>query len=391
MKKVLFVANTLQMGGAERILLNLVRNLDKSKYDITVLALVDYGVLVDDFKSIEGVKYIGGFKGIFRKTKLNEKSPFYKIENKMMVNKLKKYTKRIKRDADKLYRIFVKDKYDIEIAFLEGRVSKFVSCSTNPESKKIAWIHTDITRYNMLENFIDERDERDCYKKFDKIVCVSNDVKEKVIQETGIEKKLYVRTNPIDSNNILKLAKERLDFDRKDGELIICAVGRLEPVKGLDRLLEVHKKLIEEGIKHQLWIVGDGKERENLMNYIKTNYLEETAKLFGYQKNPYKYIKNSDIYVCTSLVEGLSSAVIEALILEKIIVTTDCPGMLEILGQNKENGMIVDNNIDSIYEGLKNILTDEKIRKRYQENVKIGSKRFNIENTIKEIEDVLDR
>ena len=352
MKKVLFVANTLQMGGAERILLNLVRNLDKSKYDITVLALVDYGVLVDDFKSIEGVKYIGGFKGIFRKTKLNEKSPFYKIENKMMVNKLKKYTKRIKRDADKLYRIFVKDKYDIEIAFLEGRVSKFVSCSTNPESKKIAWIHTDITRYNMLENFIDERDERDCYKKF---------------------------------------AKERLDFDRKDGELIICAVGRLEPVKGLDRLLEVHKKLIEEGIKHQLWIVGDGKERENLMNYIKTNYLEETAKLFGYQKNPYKYIKNSDIYVCTSLVEGLSSAVIEALILEKIIVTTDCPGMLEILGQNKENGMIVDNNIDSIYEGLKNILTDEKIRKRYQENVKIGSKRFNIENTIKEIEDVLDR
>lgn len=391
MKKVLFVANTLQMGGAERILLNLVRNLDKSKYDITVLALVDYGVLVDDFKSIEGVKYIGGFKGIFRKTKLNEKSPFYKIENKMMVNKLKKYTKRIKRDADKLYRIFVKDKYDIEIAFLEGRVSKFVSCSTNPESKKIAWIHTDITRYNMLENFIDERDERDCYKKFDKIVCVSNDVKEKVIQETGIEKKLYVRTNPIDSNNILKLAKEKLDFDRKDGELIICAVGRLEPVKGLDRLLEVHKKLIEEGIKHQLWIVGDGKERENLMNYIKTNYLEETAKLFGYQKNPYKYIKNSDIYVCTSLVEGLSSAVIEALILEKIIVTTDCPGMLEILGQNKENGMIVDNNIDSIYEGLKNILTDEKIRKRYQENVKIGSKRFNIENTIKEIEDVLDR
>lgn len=390
MKKVLFVANTLQVGGAEKILINVLKNIDKSKYDVTVLALVDYGVLVDEVKSIDGVKYIGGFKGIFGKTKLNEKSVFYKFENKMMIRKLKKYAKKIKMYSDRLYPMFIKEKYDIEIAFLEGRVSKFVSCSTNPESKKISWIHTDISNITP-ENFIDELDEKTSYDRFDKIVCVSNGVKDKFIEKTGIQDKLYVQTNPIDSNNILKLADENVDFKRNDNELIVCAVGRLEPVKGYDRLLRVHKRLINESISHQLWFIGDGKERANMESYIKSNNLEDSVTLFGYQKNPYKYMKNADVYICSSIIEGLSSTVLEAVILQKTIISTDCPGMKEILGENNENALIVNNNEESIYEGLKAILTDENLRKKYQENIKNKSKKFNLETTIKEVEDIIDK
>lgn len=389
MKKVLFVANTLQFGGAERILINVLRNIDKSKYDVSVLALVDYGVLVDEVKSIKGVKYISGFKGIFYKTKLNEKSKFYKIENKMMKRKLEKYAKKIVNSSNQLYKKFIKDEYDIEIAFLEGRVSKFVACSTNAKSKKISWIHTDITNIT-AENFLGEQDERSSYSKFDKIVCVSNDVKEKFIKKTGIKQNLYVQTNPIDSNNILKLANEEIDFNKKDGELVVCAVGRMEPVKGYDRLLEVHKRLINESIKHQLWFVGDGSQRSVLESYINDNNLQDTVTLFGYQKNPYKYIKNADIYICSSIVEGLSSTVLEAVILEKTIISTDCPGMKEIIGEDNENGLIVKNDTEGIYEGLKQLLTNERLREKYQKNIKRRSKRFNLETTIKEIEEIID-
>lgn len=389
MKKILFVANTLQFGGAERILINVLKNIDKSKYDISVLALVDYGVLVDEVKSIEGIKYIGGFKGVFNKTKLNEKSKFYKIENRIMKHKLKKYAKKIRNSSNELYAKFIKDEYDIEIAFLEGRVSKFVSCSTNEKSKKISWIHTDITDITS-ENFLNEQDEKNSYSKFNKIVCVSNGVKEKFVQKTGIDKNLYVQANPIDSNNILKLSNEKIDFQKKDGELVVCAVGRMEPVKGYDRLLEVHKRLINESIKYQLWFIGDGNQRADLEKYINDNNLQDTVTLFGYQKNPYKYIKNADIYICSSIVEGLSSTVLEAVILQKTIISTDCPGMKEIIGEDNKNGLIVKNETEEIYKGLKELLTNEKLRAKYQKNVKIRSKRFNLETTIKEIEEIID-
>ena len=387
MKKILFVANTLQVGGAEKILLNVVRNIDKTKFEVTVLALVEYGILVDEIKKIEGVKYIGGFKGLFGKTKLNKNSILYNLENKIMNCKLKKYTKKIREDSDKLYNRFIKEKYDVEIAFLEGRVSKFLSKSTNNKSKKISWIHTDITDIGP-ENFTSEEDEIECYKKFDKIVCVSNGVRDIFTKKIGIADNVFVQMNPIDSNNILKLSEESIQLNKTKDDLVLCAVGRLEKVKGLDRLLRVHKRLLDEGIGHKIWIVGDGKQKLELQEYIKQNNLEDTVILVGYDKNPYKYMKNADIYICTSLVEGLSSTVIEAVILEKIILTTDCPGMKEILGEN--NALIVQNDEEGIYNGLKQLLTNKNMREEYSKNVKNISKYFDLQNTIKQIEDIIE-
>lgn len=391
MKKILFVANTLQIGGAEKILFNILKNIDKNKYDITVLALVNYGVLVNEIKKIEGVKYIGGYDGILKKTELQPSSVTYKAEKWIMQRKLRKYTNILKKSETKTYKTFVKDEYDVEIAFLEGRVSKFVSKSTNPKSKKIAWIHTDINNdRDIKENFFDIEDEINCFKKFDKIVCVSEMVKEKFMEKTGIVENVQVQLNPIDSNNILELSKESIQFNRKNGEPILCAVGRLEPVKGYDRLLEIHKKLLEQSIRHQLWFVGDGSEMENMKNYIRKNNLEDSVTMWGYQKNPYKFIKNADIYVCSSYFEGLSSTVIEATFLEKIIVTTDCPGMEEILGKNNENAMIVKNDTEALLEGLKEILTNEGLRKKYKNNISRRRDLFNLENTMKKIEEIIE-
>lgn len=388
-KKLLFVVHTLQIGGAEKILVNILKYISKRKYDITVLALVDDGVFVDEVKNIEGVTYKYVFKSYFKKARANKESKFHKIATNIMSSIWKRYLKKLKYNSRELYEKYVDEKYDVEIAFLEGKVSKFVSSSNNKDSKKIAWIHTDI---NIGTNsiFIDDDDEKNCYNTFDKVVCVSREVRNRFIQKTGRDNNVLVQINPVDCLDILEKAKEELTIKKNNDVPVVCTVGRLVQVKGYDRLLEVHKRLIDEGIMHELWIVGDGVERKKLEDYIRKNKLEKSARLMGYSNNPYKFVKNSDIFVCASRIEGLSTVIVEATILEKVIISTDCPGAKEILGDDNECGMVVENDAVGIYEGLKAILTDKELEKKYQENIKKRSELFNLRNSIGQVEDIID-
>lgn len=388
-KKLLFVVHTLQIGGAEKILVNILKYISKRKYDITVLALVDDGVFVDEVKNIEGVTYKYVFKSYFKKARANEESKFHKVATNIMSSIWKRYLKKMKYNSRELYEKYVDEKYDVEIAFLEGKVSKFVSSSNNNDSRKIAWIHTDI---NVGTNsiFIDDNDEKKCYNTFDKVVCVSREVRNRFIQKTGRDNNVLVQINPVDCLDILEKAKEELTIKKNNDVPVVCTVGRLVQVKGYDRLLEVHKRLIDEGIMHELWIIGDGVERKKLEDYIRKNKLEKSARLMGYSNNPYKFVKNSDIFVCASRIEGLSTVIVEATILEKVIVSTDCPGAKEILGDDNECGMVVENDAVGIYEGLKAILTDKDLERKYQENIKKRSELFNLRNSIGQIEDIID-
>ena len=388
-KKLLFVVHTLQIGGAEKILVNILKYISKRKYEITVLALVDDGVLVDEVTNIEGVTYKYVFKSYFKKARANKKSKFHKIATNIMSSIWKRYLKKMKYNSRELYEKYVDEKYDVEIAFLEGKVSKFVSCSTNKESRKIAWIHTDInTGTNPI--FIDDEDEKRCYNTFDKIACVSREVRNRFIQKTGRSNNVLVQINPVDCLDILDKAKEEFTIKKNNDVPVVCTVGRLVQVKGYDRLLEVHKRLIDEGVMHELWIVGDGVERKKLEDYIKKNKLEKSARLMGYSNNPYKYVKNADIFVCASRIEGLSTVIVEATILEKVIVSTDCPGAKEILGDDNECGLVVENDAVGIYEGLKAVLTDNSLMEKLQTNIKKRSELFNLRNSIGQIEDIID-
>lgn len=390
MKKVLFVVHTLQVGGAEKVLINLLKNINKEKYKITVFALVNDGIYVDEVKNMEGVEYKYLFNAFFKNIRNDKKSIFYKPCRHIMNLIWKIYLLLIKYFPEKLYSKFVEEKYDVEIAFLEGKVSKFVSHSTNNKSKKIAWIHTDINNIPAINTFKNIEEEKECYKRFDKIICVSEDVKKRFIEKTGITENLYIQMNPIDSKEIIRKSKEPITTNLKNKGLVVCSVGRLVKEKGYDRLLEVHNRLIKEDIMHTIWIVGEGKERNKLETYIKNNHLEATTCLIGYDKNPFKYLKNADIFVCSSRIEGLSSALIEATILEKIIITTNCPGTKEIVGQNMEAAIIVDNDTEALYQGLKKLLTDFDLREKLEQNIKTRSTKLNIDNVMKEIEKIID-
>ncbi len=389
MKKMLILIHTLNGGGAEKVLVNLVKHINKEKYDITVMTIVNEGIYIKDILETKGVKYRYMFNSYFKKSRKKKRKIAIKIMNTIWSG-YKWYIKHI--FNEKSYQHFIKEKYDIEVAFLEGMCAKIISKSPNKKSKKVVWIHTDLTVLKKSSlAFRDPQEEKDCYKKFNKVICVSNGVKDTFIKKMGFSENIITKINPINSREIIEKSNEAVEDITRDDDFLICSVGRLIPEKGYDMLIRCHKRLLENGLKNKLWIIGEGIERANLEKYIKANKLEDTVKLIGFKNNPYKYMKMADLFVCSSKVEGLSTVLCEAIILNKPIVTTNCPGVSDIIGASENGAIITDNDEDSLYNGMYRVINDKKLYQVLLERVKERSKKFVIEKQVRDIEKTLRR
>lgn len=377
-KKILFVIDSLRGGGAEKVLTDIAKYLDKDKFDITILSVFDGGKYVDEVKKYAKYQYI---------------FPEYKSNNYLskVINSLKYRAAKfmLRRFNPKyLYNYAVKDKYDYEVSFLEGYSAIIVSGSNNIKSTKIAWIHTDLIKNSWSKDYFKYKTEKEIYLKFHKIMCVSKEVKRAFQKKNNIYRNVFVQYNPVDERFIKIKSQEKLDIERPN-KFLITTIGRLEPQKSYDRLLKVHKKLIDLGCDYELWIIGEGTERKKLEDYIVNNNLDESVKLLGFKKNPYKYLGVSDLFVCSSLIEGFSTVATEATILGIPIVTTDCAGMKELLGDS-EYGIITPNSDIGLYEGLKSILEDKKLYLYYKKKCIEKSKYFKVSKTISEIDDIFN-
>ena len=376
MKKVLLFVDNLDEGGVSKVLFDLLENINREKYDITIMALYNNGMYKDK------IKEYGKFKYCFDIPEPND--------NSLKANLYRKYWGGMLRLPEKfMYKWFVKEKYDIEIAFIHGWSTKFISGSNNKKSKKIAWVHADLVTWDKVDGvFKNLEHHKKAYSKFDEVICVSQIVKE------GIEKKYNVKNakvlyNPINREKILKLSNEKIDDINHSNKFKLISVGRLSKEKGYDRLLRVVKKLVNEQIGCELLIIGSGKEYDKLNSYIKNNNLEYNIKIVGYKENPYKYVKSSDLFVCSSLSEGYSLVIAESLVLGIPVVSTKCSGPIEIL-RNGENGLLVENSEEGLYKGLKEIINSDELYMNYKNRaVKEGTK-FGVDNFIKSVEEILD-
>lgn len=341
--KILFLINTLQGGGAEKVLIDIVNMLSKDHFNITVQTILNSGV----YKEALGthVRYTSIVKS---KNKFLTKTFSYLVQF-VLPPKL-------------VYRLFVRDEYDFEVAFLEGVPAKILSGSYNKKSKKYAWIHTDMYAHFDAHRKVYKKIEqhKKMYSFFDKIICVSKGAKEGFIKQFGINENIEVIYNVYNDKNIIASAKEKQDIIVRDDIFKVISVGRLCKVKGFDRLLRVHKRLITEGLFHRLYIVGEGYQRQELENYIQDNDLQESVTLIGFDKNPYKYMSACDLFVCSSWAEGFSTVVSEAMILGIPVVGTDVAGIEEQIYANDISGIVVENSEEGIYEGLKTMLTQKE-------------------------------
>ena len=359
MKKLLFFINTFETGGAEVALVNLANALSDT-YDVTVMTLIDTGV--HKSKLSRAIKY----KSII-------KNPRFRRIGTILIAKII--------PASIVHMLFIGNKYDYEIAFLEGIPTKLIASA---KTKKYAWVHIDLyNAFGIAKIHSSMKKHINCYKKFDKIICVSETVKEAFVKRFDITENIEVKHNIIDDECIRLLSDEPL---RSHDKFRILSVGRLAKQKGYDRLLPIVKRLYEDGIDFELVIVGEGEEHTNLTCQAENLGISDIVTFMGFENNPYKYIKSADLMVFPSRAEGYSTVVCESIILGKPIIVSDCSGMKEILGDS-EYGWITTSD-DELYIAMKEMIINRGLRESYAEKSRQRSKEFSKKARLSEIEEL---
>ena len=281
----------------------------------------------------------------------------------------------------------LKGKYDVEISFLEGPITRMFSYK-NENSKKIVWIHNDISKVfgsgikAKLKKVLDKK----IYSKYQDLIFVSRDNKEK-FEKTypEIKSRKQVIYNYINSKKVLEKAEEFVPEEIKEEKINLVTVTRLVKQKGIDRLIKVHSKLIKQGLNHEIFVIGDGPEKENLKKQIKEENVENTFHLLGAKQNPYPYVKHANYFCLLSYFEGYGMVLEEAKILNKKIIITDTAAREAVNGYNK--AIILENEEVKIYQGLEKIIKNELEKSEtIDKNEKQEEFIYNNSNIINEIQ-----
>ena len=340
MKKIVFGITSLTLGGAERVLVDIANRL-KDEYDITIFTIYGKGILEKELDE-----------------KINLINLYDFSYNEMNRTKKRIIPLKVLTCGKSIYKKHIEGKFDIQVSFLEGPITRIFKYGRN--IKKIVWIHNDISKVfgNSFKAKVKLKLDKLIYKKYDKLIFVSKDNKNEfnnLFKIPDIEKKEEVIYNYIDKKKIVEKAQKEVGQEYIDKTMpSIITIARLVPQKAIDRLINVHKRLIDENIQHNIYVIGDGPEREKLRNQIKELKVEDTFKLMGKRENPYPYLKKADYFVLLSKFEGYGMVVEEAKVLNKNIIITKTAATEAVKGYAKK--LILENTEDAIYEGLKQVL-----------------------------------
>ena len=367
MVKILFMIHDLGQGGAEKVLVNLVNNMDRSKFDITVVSL-----------------FGGGVNEQFLKKDIHYYSVFPKsVPGNSILMKLLTPTQ--------LHKICVKDEYDIEVSYLEGPVARIISGCASKHTKLVSWIHVEQhTKKIAAKAFRTYNESVQCYKRFHHTICVSESVKEDFWNLYPILQEPMVLYNTNETDQILELKEKPVaEGIFKEGEFRLCGVGKLMSNKGFDKLARIHRRLVEEGYPIHTYLLGSGPEEGSLRNFVEESQMTDSFTFLGYQTNPYCFVAKCDVFVCTSISEGFSTAATEALVVGTPVVTTPVAGMSEMLGKNNEYGIITEQSEESLYQALHRLIIEPQLLKHYREQARKRGKKFSKEKTVAAVEQML--
>ena len=350
--KLLFIYGPLGGGGAERVLIDLLSNLDQEKYDIDLCLMTREGILLPEVPSHVNIislwpTYTKYYKLAFRLSKWGITDYLFK---RVLTNKLG-------------------SKYDVEISFLEGMPLK-LHALMNTTAKKITWVHCDLYNFHYTNNQFKKGEELKAYSKMDNIVCVSNDAliafnKRFPTCDTPQE----VIYNPVDIDKIQRLSTTFMPTTKD--KFTIVTVGRLTMPKKMDRILRLATRLKNEDIRCHFQIIGDGELKTDLQELANELQVEDCVGFLGFVKNPYPYIKNADLMVVSSGFEGFGLVVCEAMCLGTPVVSTKTAGPVEIIDHDTY-GLLCEHDDEAIYQVVKKMIQDRSLRNYYQE---MGNKR----------------
>ena len=377
-KKILIRIGSLRHGGAEKVLVTFLKNLPEDKYEIDLLLNLYSGKYLPEVPGWINVLYLN--KGEMITTNRLQDIP---VKTFRVI-----YQRVLKTFPSLLYQFILKGKkYDIEFAAIHGFRDEILN-SPLKSSKKLIWIHNDLKKTE-LYNYTDEEFQK--FFGFDKIMVISEKIQhdfENLAKTEQEENKIVRIYNPLDTEQIIEKS-EAGSWKSEDEIPVFISIGTVFPQKGFDRLLKVHRRLLDEGFNHKIQILGDGYDFENIKKLQQDLGVSETSTLFGFIDNPYPVIKNADFYILSSRYEGFPTVLFEAITLKKKIIATDVSGVREMLNDGKL-GLIVNNSEDGIYEGMKKALQNPESFDQYEQQLKDYKMPFDLENSVNSIVKILD-
>lgn len=325
--KVLISSWTLEVGGIETALVNLV-NAMCSKYDVTLALEKKQGVFLDKVNP---------------KVKIIEYNP--SNDKNAIIRKIKNLQKRIS------FVLKHKNKYDLSISFATySRPGSFMARTASKNS--VLWIHTNyMVLYKNDKQQVIEFFEKVKYDKFKKLVCISQDAKNAFINVfPDINKNIDVINNLVDYKTILEKADEAIEIKKSDVPTFLSVCRHEEKAKKLTRLIYAVEQIKNENLQCRVLFVGEGESTEIYKKIVKEKDLEDYIVFYGMQTNPYPYFKISDCIILTSEYEGYPVIYTEAKVLNKPIITTEVSdSRIDIDGKY---GIVTEKNVESIKNAM---------------------------------------
>ena len=374
--KILVLHGHLSMGGEERVLLNVLRNLVELNYDVDLLITWNHkenNLFENEIPKKVNYEFL--FDSYNGKNKLIKE--IYRIKAKTTY--LKKIEKKIK-----------KEKYDIVIDY-SSNLLKYNNFDI--KIPVFAWIHFSLTFGEKLTLEKIKKYKKQ-YKKYSKIFAITRVMKEEFINKVGIdEKKVELVYNPID----LKLIQKKAENVEKKYENYLkqdyfLQVSRLTQQKQPEHLVDIYYKLKQAGIKEKLYFIGDGEKKEIIKQKIKEYNLEDDIILLGQIENPYPFFKNAKLFVHTAKYEGLPTVLLESLALGTPVVSYDCPtGPRDILGKNSEYGELISlNDKDMFVEKVLELMNSKEKYEKYKKLSLIRANDFSMENNKVKLKELIE-
>ena len=374
--KVLVLHGHLSMGGEERVLLSVLKNLVELNYDVDLLITWNHGE-----------------NNLFENEipeKVNYKFLFDNYNGK---NKLIKEIYRIRAKATylkKVEKIIKEKKYDIVIDY-SSNLLKYNNLDI--KVPVFAWIHFSLTFGEKLSADKIEKYKKQ-YKKYDKILAICDTMRDEFVEILGMDKnKVELVYNPIDLEAIRKKA-ENIDKNHENylKQDYFLQVSRLTEQKQPEHLVDIYYKLKQQGIKEKLYFIGNGEKVELIKQKIKEYKLENDVILLGQIENPYPFFKNAKLFVHTGKYEGLPTVLLESLAFGTPVVAYDCPtGPKDILGKNSEYGELIPlNDKDTFVEKVYELMNKNEKYENYRKLSLVRANDFSMESNKAKLKELIE-
>lgn len=354
--KILIQIPQLIFGGAEKVLVSFANDLVSRGHEVEVLEIYEKGLLRDQFDprvTFYAICSNDYTQKYYASPAQIRKRPW--LVGKWLLSKVVGY----RRFAEKLAaRHYAGQTYDVAVNYLEIDTPAFLLDHVTAK-RYIQWFHTDIGNDTAPE---DSDAMLPLWERMDAVICVSQAATDSFRRRyPSLAGKTHLIYNFFDRSMILE--KGAVPFSFPGMRPALLSVGRLTEPKGYLRFLDVLARLRDEGFDFSWHVLGDGVQRPQIEEKIQALELDHRVCLHGLSDNPYKYMRNCDLFVLPSSWEGFPTVTVEAKLLGCPVLATDVAGIREQLSHGK-TGWITDNDEEAIYQGLRHLLTQPALRVR---------------------------